>query len=372
MSVSTEAIRRGLDAVDDACARAVDGEDLFARVSDRLRTIVPYDGSAWFATDPTTVLATAPVRIENTEDGHCGTFWERECRVEDALLFRDVARSPEGAGTLHQATGNDPGRSARYREFLAPQGYDDELRAAFRTGESAWGVLDLYREQGRPDFTTRELDVVRAVGPVIAAALRALATRVTVSDDVLDTPGTALYDLDGRLLSLDEQAEHWLTELAGPHWADAPHSMSAVSATVARAPVVLAGRERGPASARMRTAAGRWLMVQASCLRSPDGSPGSVAVTIGPAKSAQIAPIIVEAYGLTTREQEITQSVARGLSNAEVAGVLHISPHTVRDHLKAIFTKAGVGTRGELVAKLFAEHYGPRLHQPGAAVHAAF
>jgi DNA-binding CsgD family transcriptional regulator len=60
------------------------------------------------------------------------------------------------------------------------------------------------------------------------------------------------------------------------------------------------------------------------------------------------------------------------MSNAEVAGAMHISPHTVRDHLKAVFAKVGVATRGELVAKLFAEHYGPRLHEPGAALHASF
>jgi DNA-binding NarL/FixJ family response regulator len=31
----------------------------------------------------------------------------------------------------------------------------------------------------------------------------------------------------------------------------------------------------------------------------------------------------------------------------------------VRDHVKAIFHKVGVSRRGELVAKLFAEHYEP-------------
>ena len=102
----------------------------------------------------------------------------------------------------------------------------------------------------------------------------------------------------------------------------------------------------------------------ASCLRTPDGTPGNVAVTIGPAKSAQIAPIIVEAYGLTGREQEIARAVARGLSNADIALQMHLSPHTVRDHLKAVFGKLEVSSRGELVAKIFADHYEPVLHAP--------
>jgi DNA-binding NarL/FixJ family response regulator len=42
-----------------------------------------------------------------------------------------------------------------------------------------------------------------------------------------------------------------------------------------------------------------------------------------------------------------------------MARALHLSPHTVRDHVKAILTKVGVSSRGELVAALFADHYGP-------------
>ncbi|ABW16490.1 transcriptional regulator, LuxR family [Parafrankia sp. EAN1pec] len=64
----------------------------------------------------------------------------------------------------------------------------------------------------------------------------------------------------------------------------------------------------------------------------------------------------------------VARAVARGLSNQEIAGELFLSPHTVRDHLKAVFAKVGVGSRGELVAKLFAEHYGPALYDPTATV----
>ena len=108
--------------------------------------------------------------------------------------------------------------------------------------------------------------------------------------------------------------------------------------------------------------------MHASALRNPTGGPAPVAVTIEPAKSSQIAPIIVEAYCLTAREQQITQAVARGLSNQEIAAELFLSSHTVRNHLKAVFAKVAVGSRGELVAKLFAEHYAPALHAPGARV----
>jgi DNA-binding CsgD family transcriptional regulator len=35
---------------------------------------------------------------------------------------------------------------------------------------------------------------------------------------------------------------------------------------------------------------------------------------------------------------------------------LRISEYTVEDHLKAIFTRIGVSSRGELAARILAEH----------------
>ena len=367
--------QRHVSALVESCTAPTTDRELFGAVSERLQRVVPFDGAAWFAVDPATILATAPARIENVEAGHCESYWNREYLVEDAILYRDLARSETGAGTLYGATGDNPARSARYREFLAPQGYDDELRATFRVGPSTWGVVDLFRERGRGRFTARDVDLVRTVAPAIGLALRGLSqvARVSAATPV-DGPGTALFDESGRLTSLDEQAERLFVEIAGTQWSTLPLPMTAIYAVVARAGAIQAGTDRGPASCRVRSSSGRWLSVHASCLRGPDGRPGPTALTIEPAKSAQIAPIIVEAYSLTPREQEITRSVARGLSNPEIAAELFLSPHTVRDHLKAIFAKVGVGSRGELVAKLFADHYGAELHAPNnpAVTHAEY
>ena len=57
----------------------------------------------------------------------------------------------------------------------------------------------------------------------------------------------------------------------------------------------------------------------------------------------------------------MTQLVAQGHPTNTIADQLYLSPWTVQDHLKSIFEKTGVSTRGELVARLFFEHYAPRL-----------
>jgi DNA-binding NarL/FixJ family response regulator len=98
-----------------------------------------------------------------------------------------------------------------------------------------------------------------------------------------------------------------------------------------------------------------------TCLRTPDGVAQQTAIVIEPARRAEIASIIVELYELTPREQQVTQLLVRGLTIDDIAQALWLSRHTVRDHVKAIFAKAGVTSRPELTAKLFAEQFLPEL-----------
>jgi DNA-binding CsgD family transcriptional regulator len=55
---------------------------------------------------------------------------------------------------------------------------------------------------------------------------------------------------------------------------------------------------------------------------------------------------------LTHREQEVVRGVFAGLSTREISARLQISTYTVQDHLKAVFTKVGVNSRGELAHHL--------------------
>jgi DNA-binding CsgD family transcriptional regulator len=101
-------------------------------------------------------------------------------------------------------------------------------------------------------------------------------------------------------------------------------------------------------------------VVHASRFREREGN---IAVIIEEAKPSEIAPIVIEAYGLSEREGEITRLVLQGLSTKEIAGELHLSPYTIQDHLKSIFEKFAVRSRRELVARLFDRHYWPAYGQ---------
>jgi DNA-binding CsgD family transcriptional regulator len=63
------------------------------------------------------------------------------------------------------------------------------------------------------------------------------------------------------------------------------------------------------------------------------------------------------AYGLTDRERTITALVCQGLSTRRIVAQLHLTADTVQDHLKSVFDKTGVHSRGELVATILARTY---------------
>jgi len=60
-------------------------------------------------------------------------------------------------------------------------------------------------------------------------------------------------------------------------------------------------------------------------------------------------PIPPELAQLTDREREVLLLVARGRSNHEIAGELHISPHTAKTHVNRVMVKVHAHDRAQLV-----------------------
>lgn len=70
---------------------------------------------------------------------------------------------------------------------------------------------------------------------------------------------------------------------------------------------------------------------------------------VGQLRSLRGAPLEREGVELTRRELEIMQLVGKGLSNTEVAGLLNLSPHTIKSHVHNLLRKLGVSNRAEAV-----------------------
>jgi DNA-binding CsgD family transcriptional regulator len=337
-----------------------------------LQKLIPLDASFFATADPATLLFTSAV-VDDVLARVAPQFLENEFLQDDSVKFVALARANSPVDSLGVVTKGELGRSPRYQEILAPIDLGDELRAALVVGSKCWGFMCLHREHSSPNFTPAEAAFLAKLTPHLAVGLR---TALLIGDGPVPTlppegPGLVLLADDLSLAAITPAAEGWLAEVAKSDWPGSLELPEAVYAVAARLLALERGGHTSPdlmPRIRLRTASGRWLVLHASRLRAAE-TEGRIAVIFEEARPSEIAPLIVDAYGLTKREGEITRLVLRGLSTAEVSTELHITPNTVRDHFKAIFDKVGVRSRRELVGQVFAQHYQPRMatgHEPNA------
>jgi DNA-binding CsgD family transcriptional regulator len=220
----------------------------------------------------------------------------------------------------------------------------------------------LHRGGSGSQYTAAEAAYLAQLAPHIADGLRkALLFSNATSEKAADEPGVLILTDDLSVVAMTNAAEYWLTELTETergHQSALPLCVRSVVASlkaIERGVVV----EATP-KVRIHTRSGQWLVLYASRLNQP-GSQAQIAVLFETAKPTETALLIMQAYQLTKREGEITQCVLRGWSTAQIAARLHISPNTVQDHLKAIFEKVDVASRGELAARIFTKQYQPKF-----------
>ena len=72
-----------------------------------------------------------------------------------------------------------PARSVRYREFMRPQGYDDELRSVFRRDNNTWGVVGLSTKARTRAFDADDVAIMQGIGATVEGALHAHVRGVT-------------------------------------------------------------------------------------------------------------------------------------------------------------------------------------------------
>ncbi len=336
------------------------GVQEFARQAARVVAgAVPFDGVCVLTMDPATHLPTGAVVENGLPDAVTARMTEIELSGADVNAFATLARAERHAAGLSAVTGGDLDRSQRHRELRGPHGLGDELRAALVSEGTTWGALTLLRGRDRPDFTPSETELVATAAGTVADGLRR-ATLLDACAAARAERGVGLVVLaaDGALVAADPFAERWLDQLQeGAPRAALPLAVIAVACQARRIAAAQAA-EGTVARARARTGAGRWLVLHACSLTGRDAT---TTVVVEPAPTHEIAPLVASAYGLTERERAVTGLVARGLATKEIGAELHLSAWTVQDHLKSIFAKVGVRSRGELVARLFFPAEAPEL-----------
>ena len=298
--------KRLLDDLERLALRTPTRAEFFDEAALRLKRTVAFNGACWHTLDPGSDLITEH-RLQDLPD-RFPILANNEYAVDDVNKFADLARVKRKAATMSEATAGHPERSPRFRDLLTPAGLGPELRSSFVVDGTAWGALILVRRAGAPEFEERDIGLLAAASPLFARAVRRglIAEACDAAPDRAEAPGVVELDASGALIRASSSAEPLLAELSG---------------STAAAGLRLASIHAVASATRMAIAGG----------------------------------------GLSPREREVTQLTLRGATAVQTAQRLEISPHTVNDHMKAIFEKTGARTRGELSATLFFGEHLPRI-----------
>lgn len=314
--------------------------------------------SRWCAvltTDPDTHLPSGGV-VHGFGPEACGPFWDNELREADVNKFVDLARRDDPIATLHGALDDQLERSPRYRGLYRGLGVCDELRLAFVSSGRCLGVGAFLRPTSHGVYTSDDVAAVRALLPDARTQLRSADRHLATDADADDaTPVMLLLDAAGAITVVTAGGRDLLDDLRVEGVDRDVPGFIEIAANEVRL-----GQVAGAVTTRLRGRSGRWVRLHATRV---EGDPGTVAVQLDALPPDDLVRILLDAYGLTPRETEIVVQLCRGASAKEIARDLHISAHTVRDHCKAIYDKADVTSRGELVAGLFSNHVLDRMHQ---------
>jgi DNA-binding CsgD family transcriptional regulator len=314
---------------------------------------VSTDLTCWVTIDPETLVFSGVTNGEpQVAPEYESRLAESEYSAGEPHRFATLALRKMPSAKLSDMPERERNRCLRFNNVWRPLGVDEELRVLFLADGACWGAAGMVRT-GR-DFSDRETEFLTAVAPAIATATRLAVRLGATGQKTSGHPAIVVLSPHGEPRAVTPAAREWqdrLDEIAPGRFTVIMQVMASGARTAAS----------GGFRARLRVANGQWAILQASPLIG--GEEEQIAVAIEPASGDQLIGLLLTVYGLTSRERDICREVIAGHSTSDIASHLFISTNTVQDHLKSMFTKVGVRSRGELVARLRPDG---SLHAEGA------
>lgn len=248
----------------------------------------------------------------------------------------------------------------------------DLVGATVPLGGSISAVIGIHRSRDQPEFGERDLERLNLLLPHIKRAmqitLRLAGARIDYQAalDGLERTGTAIIvvDRNATVLSANSLAELLLRR--GGSLKSVNGRLIAADRKVAdrlmcliRSATAVTADAGGPGGAvAIEREDG---MLPITLLVTPfrpklagfdTGMPAALVFVRDPETPAMATDILQDLFGLTRAQAVVAARVVEGMDPEHIAVALHISLHTVRDHLKVIFAKTGTSRQSQLVALL--------------------
>lgn len=372
MAMLSPRMKTRLGGIKEVCRERKGAALLWDDIRDMILDAVPSDFGTFGVMDPVTGLFIDGYSFGDRPE-RADTYISRFYLQREYYSYLDLRARGECISHASQFTGGRLERDPVYAEWLGPEGFKHGARVCFVSGGYYWGGLCMIRGDDVPDFNEKELNLLRELVEPVGTALRTAAAweqahSLNATSEIspgvaLPDSGVLLLDHRRRVLFRTEGVQPILDDMVAGDVADAkgplhrvggglPGVLHAVSAKLRMA--MDHGQTTNNPSVTLRGRSQWWTL---TATVPEEGMSEEVATVLIIARShpRDAAPVLFAAYGLTEREREIVQLVRLGMSTARIARHIFVSPYTVQDHLKNVFAKVGVRTRGELLALIFRE-----------------
>jgi len=253
-------------------------------------------------------------------------------------------------------------RSIMYNEFIRSMG-DDTFRCMGAIFDTPFGVgaLGIHRGRGQKDF---DLETVAHFDRFTADLRRMLAIRgelMTARADKratrssFDSLDLAILQIDGegRLLETNALADELLRDHDALHVARGHLRASARDGTALKNAIALATDREAPEAALLAVGNpdGQCLSLTVSPLLVPGTKPRAMILIKPPIVNQRaVDKALMQLYGLSPAEAQVSISLAEGLSPADIATRRQVSDGTVRIQLKTIMAKMGCRRQTQIAA----------------------
>jgi DNA-binding CsgD family transcriptional regulator len=338
---------RCLERLERLSVSTLDSDSLRREVIGELQRTIGFDRWCWPLADPETLLPCSGL-AEHDFGPAVPRSLELEYSGHDFAAKNVLARSTKSAGSLRVETGGDLARSPRWDEVMRRVGIGDIAAAACRDALGCWGWIEAFRDSSDRPFEKADLILLAKIGPGLGSALRRNAMRTSDGGSVhASEPGTIVLSHDLQPVSWTAGARAWIDALPSAKLLAGLGMLPTViypAATLARSGATAAAR------ALVQAVDGRWVMIEAARLEGE--RPGEVAVNLRAAAATETFALLCRVYALSRREREVVALLVAGLDTRSITERLFISQHTVQDHLKSVFEKIGIHSRGQLLAML--------------------
>jgi len=245
-----------------------------------------------------------------------------------------------------------------YNNFLKPSGIRHVLALAVKpktVNNDLLVVVGFHRPAGMRDFGDNALRRAISIAPIVGSTIARLTFKEHLAQQNLLSENLKSVLQNTGYLILDDALQ--IREISGcvksRTYGSLPFLMNNISRAVSS--LIKTGRQQINISSICadidRTALNENINFDISKTISGNGQKRFV-VKLGFVHTNVAITKCAEEFGWTVRESEIVMTLAQGLKNTQISETLMISVRTVENHLRSVYSKAGVTSRTQLLRQL--------------------